>query len=349
MSRSRPNPISRQAEPVAQPSSTAVARLAGVSQSSVSRVFTPGAAVSESVREKVLKAAEALHYRPNALPAILQTGRSGIIAVIVGGFYNPFYTEYLWRVVSLLREQRREAMVVHTASDDHLDEIVGDLSRYRIDGVISTLSIRSRQVATQLEAFKIPVVAMNSRAIGTVRCISSGNLKAGAMAADVLHRAGCRRMAYLAGRDIPVQSDRQKGFVNRLRALGLPEPEIVGAGFNYEDGHAAATRLLSARGRKPDGIFCVNDLVAIGALDAIRGDFGLSVPDDIQVIGFDDVPMAAWKSADLTTFHQDMDALAAGSVALLSGDTPARPVVVPTRLVLRGTTRRPETGGTAAA
>jgi DNA-binding LacI/PurR family transcriptional regulator len=325
----------------AQPSSTAVARRAGVSQSSVSRVFTPGAAVSDAVREKVLKAAAELHYRPNALPAILQTGRSGIIAIIAGGFYNPFYTEYLWRVVSLLREQRYEAMVVHTSSDDHLDEIVGDLSRYRIDGVISTLSIRSRRVATQLEAFQIPVVAMNSRPIGSLRCISSANPAAGATAARVLMKAGCRRFAYLAGRDSPVQTDRQRGFVNQLRHAGFADPEIVMAGFSYEDGYAAATQLLSRRGPRPDGIFCVNDLVAIGALDAIRNDFGLSVPDDIQVIGFDDVPMAAWQSASLTTFHQDMDALAAGSAALLTGDAPARSLVIPTRLVLRGTTSVP--------
>src|ERR1700761_78984 len=100
MSRSPPPPPGA---PRAHASSTAVARLAGVSQSTVSRVFSAGAAVSAEVRERVLKAAAELHYKPNALPAILQTGRSGIVAVVVGGFYNPFYTDFLGRIIAVLK------------------------------------------------------------------------------------------------------------------------------------------------------------------------------------------------------------------------------------------------------
>lgn len=325
------------------PSSTAVAKLAGVSQSTVSRVFTPGAPVSDAVREKVRNAAAALRYRPNALPAILQTGRSGIIAVLVGGFYNPFYTDFLARIVSVLRERGLECMVVDISSDNHLGAIVGALSRYRIDGVISAMSIRSRKVAEQLEAFQIPIVAANSRKIGALRTITSNNVAAGAEATNVLVEGGSRTLAYLAGRENPPQADRQRGFVAQARKLKLAEPTVVEAGWRYEEGYDAAVRLLSKDGPRPDGIFCTNDLVAIGAIDAIRHAFGMSVPDDIQVIGFDDIPMAAWKNADLTTFRQDMDALTVGAVNLLSGDPPPHTVVLPTTLVLRGTTRVRET------
>lgn len=325
--------------PRAHASSTAVARRAGVSQSTVSRVFSAGAAVSADVRERVLKAAAELNYKPNALPAILQTGRSGIVAVVVGGFYNPFFTEFLRCVTSLLREQRLETMLVDTSSDDNLDDIVGELSRYRIDGVISSLAIRSIRVARKLEAAGIPIVAVNSKKFGNLRTVSTDNRSAGAVAADLLIDGGCLKLAYLAGRESTAQSERERGFLKRLKERHLPEPERVVAGFSYEEGYAAAVELLSS-GSRPDGIFCVNDLVAIGALDAIRLEFGLSVPGDVQVVGFDDIPMAGWRGPNLTTFHQDMDALAAGSVALLADAPASQSIVVPPRLVLRGTTRQ---------
>jgi DNA-binding LacI/PurR family transcriptional regulator len=320
-------------------SSTAVARLAGVSQSTVSRVFSAsGAAVSPAVRERVVKAAEELNYRPNALPGILQTGRSGIIAVVVGGFYNPFFTEFLRCVTALLRERRLEIMLVDTASDDNLNDIVGDLSRYRIDGVISAMAIHSPRVARKLESAGIPIVAVNSKRVGSMRTVSSDNRAAGSMAADVLVDAGCRDIAYLAGRDSQSQAEREKGFLKRLATRGMQPPHRVLAGFSYEEGYAAAVALC-ASGHRPDGIFCVNDLVAIGAIDALRIELGLSVPGDIQVVGFDDIPMAAWRTFDLTTFHQDMEALARGSVALLVDEPAEARITVPCRLVVRGTTR----------
>ena len=324
--------------PRAHASSTAVARLAGVSQSTVSRVFSAGAAVSAEVRERVLKAAAELHYKPNALPAILQTGRSGIVAVVVGGFYNPFFTEFLRCVTSLLRERRIETMLVDTSSDDNLDDIVGELSRYRIDGVISALAIRSTRVARKLEGAGIPIVAVNSKKFGNLRTVSTDNRSAGALAADLLIDGGCHTLAYLAGRESTAQTERQRGFLKRVKDRQVAPPQHVVAGFSYEEGYAAAVELLSS-GSRPDGIFCVNDLVAIGALDAIRIEFGLSVPGDIQVVGFDDIPMAGWRGPDLTTFHQDMEALALGSVSLLVEAAPSRSIVIPPRLVLRGTTR----------
>jgi DNA-binding LacI/PurR family transcriptional regulator len=336
MSRTPPNPPGA-IRP--QASSTAVARLAGVSQSTVSRVFSAGAAaVSAPVRERVMKAAAELNYRPNALPAILQTGRSGIIAVVVGGFYNPFFTEFLRCVTALLRERRLETMLVDTASDDNLNDIVGELSRYRIDGVISAMAINSTKVARKLESAGIPIVAVNSKRVGNMRTVSTDNRSAGGVAADVLVDGGCKRIAYLAGRDSQAQSERERGFLKRLAERGRREPERVLAGFSYEEGYAAAVELLGS-GSRPDGMFCVNDLVALGAIDAIRQEFGLSVPGDIQVVGFDDIPMAAWRAYELTTFHQDMEALARGSVELLVDEPASQRLTVPCRLVPRGTTR----------
>lgn len=322
-----------------QPSSTAVARLAGVSQSTVSRVFSAGAAVSEKVRERVMKAAAELNYRPNALPAILQTGRSGIIAVVMGGFYNPFFTESLQRVTAILHARRLETMLVETSSDGNIEEIVGDLSRYRIDGVISLLAIGSACVAQQLESTGLPIVAVNSFGHGILRTVSTDNRGAGAAAADLLLKGGSRRLAYLAGRDSASQSEREAGFRGRLQERQMPEPEVIIAGFSYEEGYEATVKLLSS-GYRPDGIFCVDDLVAISAMDAIRQEFGLSIPEDIQVIGFDNIPMASWRGINLTTLNQDIEALALESVTLLADNPPEREVTIPYQLIERGTTRR---------
>lgn len=315
-----------------------MARLAGVSQSTVSRVFTPGASVSLPVREKVLAAADQLKYRPNALPAILQTGRSGLVAVVMGGFYNPVYAGILHGITTALKERRLEAVLVDAGSDENLGDRVDDLSRYRIDGAISVLAVRSAKVAARLDQLGIPVVAVNSRQFGTLRVVSTSNRTIGRDAADALVDRGCTQLAYLAGRDNPSQRERESGFSKRVVARGLPTPQRAVAGFTYEEGYAAMVQLL-ASGARPDGLFCVNDLVAIGALDAIWTVPGLRVPEDIQVIGCDDIPMAAWQQNRLTTFVQDMTLLGRQCVEMLGNDPPASRVSVPSTLVVRATTR----------
>lgn len=323
-------------------SSSAVARRAGVSQSTVSRVFSAGvgaaATVSAETRERVMRAAEELNYRPNALPAVLQTGRSGLVAVVMGGFYNPAYAEILRCITRALRDQRLEAMLVHADSDGSLESLVGELSRYRIDGAISMLGIRSPKVAANLQRLGIPIVAINSRKYSGIRTVAIGNVSIGGAAASALVERGCRTLAYLAGRENPSQDDRERGFRKRVLALGVPAPAIVAAGFTYDEGYAAALRLF-ASGARPDGLFCVNDLVAVGALDAIRREFGLRVPQDVQVVGCDDIPMAAWQEYALTSFATDWEAVAHECVALLADAPSAQTADVPSRIVLRGTTR----------
>lgn len=215
---------------------------------------------------------------------------------------------------------------------------MGELSRYRIDGAISALAIRSAKAANRLERLGIPIAAVNSKRFGAMRVVSTANRAMGSTAANALIERGCRKLGYLAGRDNPSQRDRQRGYFEQIKARGLPAPEVVTAGFTYEEGHAAAIALLSSSAR-PDGVFCVNDLVAIGALDAIRIEFGLRVPDDIQVIGCDDIPMARWKQNNLSTFKQDMSALGEACVDLLQDDTHDRARIIASHLIARGTTR----------
>lgn len=319
------------------PSSSAVARLAGVSQSTVSRVYSGANAVTDETREKVMKAARELNYQPNALPAVLQTGRSGLVAVVMGGFYNPVYAEMLRCITRELREKEFEAVLVEADSDASLDDLVGKLSRYRIDGAISMLGIRSPKIASSLSRLGIPIVAVNSRKLGNLRTVSTSNRAMGSSAASALVERGCRNLAYLAGRENPSQHQRESGFIKALVSQGLPEPQVVPAGFTYDEGYKAAETLY-ATGARPDGIFCVNDLAAIGAIDAIKQKFGLRVPEDVQVIGCDDIAMSAWHGYALSSFATDWSAVAAACVALLEDSPTVTAIDIPSHLILRGTT-----------
>jgi len=321
-------------------SSTEVARLAGVSQSSVSRVFGAGAGagVSPAVRDKVLAAAAALNYHPNALPGILQTGKSGIVAIIIGGFYNPFFTRFLELLSAALRARKLQVMLVQADSDSALDEVVGDLARYRIDAVFSALAIRSEQVAEQLNAYKIPIVTLNSRIAGEfIGAVSSDNFGAGASAARFLQERGCTQVAYLAGRESVPQNERQKGFFEEALRIGLSTPLCSVAGFSYEEGYQGALAMRNAE-VIPRRDFLRNDLVAFGAIDAIRHEWKLRVPEDVQIIGYDNIPMTAWRSHNVTTFDQNMTELVAGALALVDELPHRHTATVQPRIVERGTT-----------
>ncbi|PXA82675.1 LacI family transcriptional regulator, partial [Caulobacter sp. D5] len=206
------------------PSSIDVARAAGVSQSAVSRAFTPGAKIAEATRAKVMAAAEALGYRPNLLPKILQTNRSGIVAVVVGGFYNPYFAMTLEAFSKALTAAGRQMLLVRVDSDRILDGVVDQLAGYRVDAVVSALALTSQEAADQLAKLRIPIVTLNSDLAGDwIRSVSSDNFAAGEAAARLLHERGGRRFGFVAGpADSPAQVAREAGFAHGLAALALP-------------------------------------------------------------------------------------------------------------------------------
>lgn len=318
-----------------------VAELAGVSQSAVSRAFTPGASVSPAMRERIAAAAAALGYQPNLLPRMMVTGRSGFVALVVGGFYNPFHTATLEAFSRALRAVGKQVMLVHVESDRALDATVDELAGYRVDGVVSALSVASPEVAAALSAHRIPIVTLNSGITSDwIRTVQSDNAGAGEAAARLLHARGGRRFAYV-GADSLASRDREAGFRRGLASLGVDAVRVLSSNLDHDGGYAAGRVLLDA-GDRPDAIFCVNDLTAIGVIDALRIEAGLSCPADALIIGYDDIPAASWPGYALTTFDQQVDAMAARAVALLdmTPDRAVRKQAIPFRLVERASTRR---------
>lgn len=327
-------------------SSTDVARLAGVSQSAVSRSFTPGASVSAETRRKVMAAADALGFRPSIIPQIMLTNRSGLVAVIVGGLRNAFYGAVLERFATRLRDAGHQVLLVPVESDYSLDTVLEELRSYRVDAIVSGLAVLSQEVADALSAFRIPIVSCNTSVTSDwVASVDSDNRGAGRVAAEWLRRCGGTRFAFLAGpEESPASRDRLDGFRAGLAALGLDEPRVVIGDYSYDGGRAAAARLFAEA--PADAIFCANDLVALGAMDAIRKRLGLRIPEDVMVIGYDDIPSAAWDSYDLTTFDQDPEGLVVQALDLVremgeNGPARGRVRVVQARFIPRGSTRNP--------
>ncbi|WP_142847545.1 LacI family DNA-binding transcriptional regulator [Telmatospirillum sp. J64-1] len=325
-----------------------VARRAGVSQSAVSRTFTPGASVSVATREKVLAAAQALGYRPNMLARGLITRTTGLVGVVVGDLGNPYHPILFESLASRLQDRGKRPLLVHVPPQGTADAAVFEVLQYQIDGIILVAGSFAEATARECLAIGTPVVLVG-RGIGDegaeklVDTVSSDNAGGARLAVEALVAAGHRRIAFIAGRrDTHSNSERHSAFLQALARHGLePAGEEEGS-YSYEGGRAAAQRLL-ARSPLPEALFCANDLMALGALDALRA-AGLDVPGEISVVGFDDIPMAAWPAYELTTLRQDVDGIVTHAVDLLEarlsdhGRT-AEQVILDVTLVKRNSAR----------
>lgn len=328
-------------------SSTDVARLAGVSQSAVSRTYRPGASVSEDTRRKVVEAATALDYRPSMIPRIMLTHRSHLVAVVVGGLYNPFYATVLERFAVRLQDSGYQVLLMHTESGHSLDGIIPRLASYRVDAVVSALGVESEAAAQALARFKVPLVSFNAPVSNQwISSVCCDNLGAGRAMAQHLLSKGARRFGFIAGPATSSASeDRLRGLRERLLGAGIGAIQVAHADYRYEGGRAATLTMFAKR-RRPDALFCANDLMAIGAMDALRAELGLRVPEDVLVAGFDDIPAASWTSYNLTTVVQDASSMVERSIELLRATMAQGQegggfrTTVPGELVVRGSTGR---------
>nr|WP_274382948.1 LacI family DNA-binding transcriptional regulator [Methylorubrum extorquens] len=321
-------------------SSVEVARLAGVSQSAVSRTFTPGGIVSPATRAKVLAAAETLGYRPNLLSRSLMTGRSDIVAVAVGGLSNPFHVMALESFTAGLQRAGRQVMLVQVEDELALGSAVKLLTGYQVDAILSSLPVTEPDVAQALSQFGVPVVTVNSPITTEwVRTVATDDAWAGAEMARLLHARGARSFGYVAGRSgTMAQERREAGFRDGLHELGI-DGFARAQGDHLHGGGYDAVRTLYAAGKGPDALFCLNDLTAMGAIDALRNEFGLRCPEDVLVAGYDNIAASAWAPYGLTTVDVGLAAVAAEAFVMIeAGASGPREVLVRPTLVERAST-----------
>lgn len=330
------------------PSSTDVARLAGVSQSAVSRTFNEGKSVSEETSRKVFEAAKQLGYSPNFIPRMLLKHRSDLVAIVISDSANPFYAAAVDAFSKALQETGHQVLLVSVDGGPALDGILPRLASYRVDAIVSALPVVTKAAAEAFARFRIPIVSFNTLAHNQwVSSVCSDNAGGAAAIADLFVARGAKSFAFIGGTPGSYASEeRLRGFRDRLRDHGFDVPPAATADYLYDDAFRAVAEMIE-RDDVPDALFCANDLMAFGALDALRRS-GRRVPEDVLVAGFDDVPAASWSSFDLTTVVQDLPAMVTAAIDVLQArmaDTDADPTdgvvkTVPVRLIERATTRR---------
>jgi DNA-binding LacI/PurR family transcriptional regulator len=308
-----------------------VAALAGVSQSAVSRAFTHGASIAEDTREKVIEAARKLNYVPNSIASSLTTKRTNIIALILGNMANPFYVHVLHEFSVRLQARGRQILIFTVDPGAESDEAIMRALQYQIDGVILT----SAQLSTRMTAIcherGIPIVLFNRYIPGSdasgVRCdnVDGGKLIAGAFLA-----AGAKTFAMITGDPRGTTSqDRVRGFVERLMKEGIRRSKIeeIGGGATYDGAAKAALALFGDRKKpRPEALFSINDIMAMGAIDALRFELGLRIPEDLMVAGFDGIAEAARAPYHLTTVRQPIHRMVDETLSILHLDDPHCPI-----------------------
>ncbi len=323
-----------------------VARRAGVSQSAVSRVFTPGASASSQTIEKVRRAALELGYRPNVLARSLITGRSRIIGLVVAYLENYFYPEAVERLSVALQAKGYHVLVFMAApSVNDVDQVMREILDYQVDGIVLASVSMSSSLAEQCRAFGIPVVLFN-RAQDDPRLssVTTDNHAGGRIVAELLVANGHARIGYIAGAaEASTQHDRETGFRAGLGAQGRDLHAREVGNFRHDEAQEAARRMFGGAD-PPDAVFVCNDHMAFAVMDVLRFELGCRVPQDVAVVGFDDVPPAAWPAYSLTTFRQRVNRMVAETVqtlmdAIEAGVTQPRRVCLDGALILRGSTR----------
>lgn len=325
-----------------------VARLAGVSQSAVSRVFTPGASASPRTAAKVRAAAERLGYRPDPLARAMITGRTRIIGLVVAYLENHFYPMALERLSRALQDRGYHILIFMAENaTEKVAEVVQELIDYRVDGIITASVSISNDLTARLTAIGIPVVNFNrGQDDPRLTDITSDNIAGGRRATDFLIAAGHRRIAHIMGwQGASTGRDRAEGFRQAMAAAGLAPVAMID-GMYARDTAAAVARDLCAGPDRPDAIFVGNDHMAFAVMDELRFGLGLRVPQDVSVIGYDDVPMAAWSAYALTTIRQPVNRMVAATVEAILGLIEGTVVPLKTRidgpLMVRGSARLPE-------
>ncbi len=329
--------------------STEVARRAGVSQSAVSRVFTPGASVSKTTAEKVRKAARELGYRPNVLARAMVSGKSRMIGLVVAYLENYFYPEALEKLSNAL-QARGYHVVVFMASQTagNIDHVVDEILDYQVDGIIAASVALSSDLAQRCADAGVPIVFFNRTQTGEdFSSVTSDNLAGGRRVAEFLLAGGHGRIGYIAGWEgASTQRDREAGFRAGLAAAGRKLAAREVGNFVVDEARAAARRMFD-RADRPDAVFVCNDHMAFAVMDVLRAELGLRVPEDVSVVGYDDVPPAAWAGYDLTTVRQRANLMVARTVDILLEQieqpaTPAQVETVDAPLILRSSARIPK-------
>jgi len=320
-----------------------VAERAGVSRSAVSRAFTPGASIAPKTLARVQAVADALGYQVNDLARGLLAHRSQLVGLVTSDANIPFRAQMIAALSRALIERGNVPAVISIGrTPEDLANASRQLVRYRAEATVFLSGSPPAGLVdmTRRNGHTLILINRAETELDSVRCDDHGGAR---QAFDALKKSGASRFGVVnMANPSPSLLARERAFAQFASECSV-DLTIVRAGHSdYEGGRECARRLLED-GHPPEAVFCVNDLMAFGALDHLR-EAGLKVPADTSVVGFDDVPMAAWAPYRLTTLRQDAERIAREVIAILdrreaNPELPPMSVRLPVDLVVRKTVR----------
>lgn len=322
-----------------------IARAAGVSQPTVSRVLHNNPKVKQGTKERVLQAMRELNYAPDGLARAMVTRRTGTIGTVVEDITNPFYPEVVEALCSEFAAANHRMTLWNSGAAGEPSAVEAIRQRL-IDGVVFTTALPTSTALNEAVHQGLPVVLVN-RYVEGIDCdrVTTDNTNGGHLIAGYLANWGHERVGLIAGIEQASTSiERETGFRDGLETYGLeldPALRFIGD-FSHRLAYEAMTELMRLSD-PPTAVFCVNDVMAFGALNAARA-LGIRVPEDVWVVGFDDINMASWETFDLTTVSQPITDMAHEAVKILLqriDDPERRPehlLLGGSEIVVRGTT-----------
>ena len=323
-----------------------LSRSAGVSASTVSRALKGDQRISKAMRSHIAELAREAGYTPNAMARTLSSGHSGLLGLVLGPRSNPFYATLLEEVVAQSAERGLRFLILHAGPGPIEDRTTEALLQYQLDGCLITSADMSSRAAEICAANAVPVVMINRVPRLHASAVSCDNVEGGRRMAVHLLATGHRRAAVIhTGGASSNGIDRERGFTETFLAGG----GAVAARFDgrsvYEGGHAAGQHIAAMPLEvRPDCVFAVSDIIAMGAVDALRG-AGLRIPQDLSVTGFDNIAEAARAAYDITSFEQPLTAMVGRGLDLLTAriadaSLPDEAITLRGRLIVRGSTRQ---------
>lgn len=323
-----------------------VAERAGVSLSTVSHVINETRYVSAVVRQRVLDAMEALEYRPNELARSLRRGQTNTIGLILPDSSNPYFAEIGQAIEVTAFARGYNVILCNTSNDLTREELYVDVLRNKqVDGIIFVASGDRSESVRELLRSNYPVVLVDRSLKGVeLDAVLVNNYDGGCQAIQHLIDLGHTRIGCVTGpHNLTPSAERITGYRDTLESNGLPYDEalIMPGDFRPNSGYQAATTLLQSDD-PPTGIFACNDLMALGVMRAATT-LGLRVPDDLSIVGFDNIELASYSIPPLTTVSQPTNEMGRTGVQMLihrieTNEDPPGSAVLQPELVIRGTT-----------
>lgn len=324
-----------------------VAKLAGVSQSTVSRVFNKKweGSLGEDAKEKVLSAARELGYTPNAIGHILASQKSGILSVVVSRQWDMFYYNILRLMTNEIMDRGYKVMIVTSEPKDDVNEVVNQLLRYQVEGIIITSSVLAhKKFNGNVDKIGIPIVIYNGY-VGDVglNMVHSDNYGGSIMAADFLVDTGQTSFAYISTQKSIYGSlmERQEGFLYGLMRRGISRCQIVDGDYSYQSGYEIGNELFS-QSDYPTGVLCEGDMNALGVIAAAKKK-GLRVGQDVSIMGYEGPDVGSLDLYSLTTLTQQNELMVHDAVELIllqmeDEKRPSSIITRPMELIVRGST-----------